>query len=198
MLSNLKSNVTTVSATPATGNDDRLPEEFVQYYAATLATCVTPRDLVNCLIDMVEPSTVEYIERNADRLYLLGSLWLNAIDRMIFAKGNAQFPYELLVLPPLFFQMGWRYDLQGDWQKIRNVFVVLPTDTTLSSEELEQAIVVGTFLDGLFSTPATAMKKMAVDYAGFCQQPNFSQTLVTVASLLGHFGWYAGNTQGQE
>lgn len=178
-----------------TFRSNRLPEEIVQYYAAALATCTSPTDLVNLLLDMLESDGVDYIEKNSDRLYLLGSLWLNAVDRIIFSKGNAQFPYELLILPPIFHQMGWRYDMQKEWVAIRDIFRIPPDDSTVSSTEFEQAIIVGAFLDGIFSTPEDALRKIATDYSWLFNNPKFCVSLVSAVSLLGHFGWYMQNSQ---
>ncbi|MEK6748975.1 MAG: hypothetical protein AABY83_07175 [Pseudomonadota bacterium] len=173
-----------------TATSARLPEDLIQHYLSNLAFCDGPQDLVNKLHEMIEPISIEYLEANRESLYILGTIWTNAVYRNIFMRDGTYFPLELLVIPPLFNSLGWQYDYDDGWRALRNVFNVSGIDKNSPQEEVVQSLIMGTFIDAIFSSPENALAKAADDFRDLSDRDDYTVILLKTGTLFGQYGWF--------
>jgi len=166
------------------------PADMVQHYMGALAFCETPQDIIKKIQELIEPASVEYLENNKNSLYMLGTVWINAIYRNVFMRDGTYFPLELLVIPPLFSSLGWKFERDSGWEALRNVFNVSDISKNAPQEEILQSLMMGTFIDALFSSPETALEKAAKDFSILKDRDDYTAILLSTGTLFGQYGWF--------
>ena len=121
----------------------RLPYSSDQLMLS-LAQAQDTQELDDLLEAFFSAEFVDFLSRHSGSLMAHSLLWSAMIRRIVFSSKDVRFPNKLLLLPPIYHQLGWTSSAGDEWASLRSAI----SDEFTLRPMLPHAMLL-LFLDGM-------------------------------------------------